>query len=92
MSDLAEICAKCKANNEKRINNLLLGFEEREKDFLREIEELKNRLAANPEPDKDKLIDLIAPSIEWKEQYSPNGKFKEIIELYRLIRPKETKK
>lgn len=42
----------------------------------------------------NRLIDLVAEDIEWKEtnSFRPSDKMKEIFSLYRELRPKEGKK
>jgi len=54
-----------------------------------ENDELKTK-PAESEPDiRDKIIALIAPAIEFKEQFYVNGEYKELVTLYREYRPKE---
>jgi len=84
--NLAEICANCKAETEK---TKLTYLEELDR-LQVENEQLKTQPTAINEPDiRDKIIALIAPAIEFKEQFYTNGEYKELIELYRTYNPKK---
>ena len=84
--NLAEICANCKAETEK---TKLTYLEELDRLQI-ENEQLKAQPKASNEPDiRDRIIALIAPAIEWKEQFYTNGEYAELITLYRTYRPKD---
>jgi len=86
MPNLAEICAKCKAETEKA---KLTYLEELER-LQTENEQLKSQPVVSNEPDiRDRIIALIAPAIEWKEQFYTNGEYAELITLYRTYKPKK---
>jgi cell division septum initiation protein DivIVA len=57
-----------------------------------ENEQLRQQLASSGNTEAyDKLIDLITPDIEWKEQNlgdRASDRMKEIIAAYRAVRPK----
>jgi len=103
MSDLAEICEKCKANYEKRIDNLLQGFEEREKELLQKNEALKAEndelnsrpTATDPNTEsKDLLISLIAPSVlRWENLLDMGSRIGDdmalIVSTYRIVVPRD---
>lgn len=61
-------------------------------DLEQENEQLRQQLVSGNTEAYDKLIDLIAPDIEWKEKNlgdRASDRMKEIIAAYRAVRPKE---
>jgi len=54
-----------------------------------ENDDFKTRPAESKPDIRDQIIDLIAPAIEFKEQFYVNGEYKELVTLYREYRPKE---
>jgi hypothetical protein len=92
-TDLADQCKAYHAKIEQSIDNLLKINQElwqEHEQLIAEITELKTQPIASNEPDiRDQIIALIAPAIEFKEQFYVNGEYKELVTLYREYRPKE---
>ena len=99
MSDLAEICEKCKAKTAKSIDNYIEALEElrKENETLKaENDELKSR-PATPDPNaeaKDLLISLIAPSVErWENLLDMGSRIGDdmalIVSTYRIVVPRD---
>lgn len=75
------------------IAELVQAIEEENKCLKEWVEDLKQQLgsAGNTEA-YDKLIDLLAPDIEWQEKHMTDrisDRMKDIVAAYRAVRPKE---
>ncbi len=87
-TDLLEICQQCKSKYEQSVNNLLKLNNELEVNNQLLQEEINQMVTAEPDI-RDKIIALIAPAIEFKEQFYVNGEYKELVTLYRTYKPKK---
>ena len=92
-NDPADECKAYHVKIEQSIDNLLKINQElwqEHEQLIAEITELKTQPIASNEPDiRDKIIALIAPAIEFKEQFYTNGEYAELVSLYRIYRPKK---
>ena len=86
-TDLSEICQQCKAKYEQSVANLLKINKELEINNQLLQDEINQMATAEPDI-RDKIIALIAPAIEFKEQFYTNGEYAELVALYRTYKPK----
>ena len=87
-TDLSELCQQCKSKYEQSINNLLKINKELEINNQLLQQEINQMATAEPDI-RDKIIALIAPAIEFKEQFYVNGEYEELVTLYRTYNPKK---
>ncbi len=58
-------------------------------DLHRQLEKAMGKPAESKPDIRDRIIELIAPAIEWKEQFYVNGEYEELTTLYRTYKPKK---